>query len=400
MAHPLPARANAALRMDTFLHGFGLTLQVFTIDLLLSGDNAVVIALACRHLPPPQMRRAMSIGIGAAVAARIVLTALASVLMALPLLRLVGAVVLVWIAIKLLVDAPPLDGRDATLGEQHSADLWSAAGTIAVANIAMSLDNVVALAAVSQGGLLVLFFGLLLSVPLLMFGSLFVTALLARYPVLVRAGSALLGWLAGDIAVGDPLIAEGVAQQAPLLVYLVPVLAAVFVLAESRIIETRRLLVTPPRRATVRVDPLPLPVAAIDAGPAAAPLPTPAPFGDSRRWLAPLRRALPWAGGAAAVAGIAVLVYSARMPPPEDLNRFVCPDRSTIYFRHGGDVVRMSYDAATIRGLLRFGRIDWGDYQAATKTLGFLPPTEITYDDARRLRINGGRYVNISCEAQ
>ncbi|MFI4981179.1 MAG: YjbE family putative metal transport protein, partial [Nevskiales bacterium] len=180
---------------DSFFHTLNLILQVFFVNLLLSGDNAVVIALACRSLPPELTRRAMLIGIEAAIVMRILLTAVASLLMRIPLLKLAGGVALMVIAIKLTMDRPE-DTKAGSGTPRIATDLWSAVGTIFVADLVMSVDNVVALAAVAQGSLIILTIGLVMSVPFLLFGSLFVTALLKRYPLLKRGGGAMLGWLA------------------------------------------------------------------------------------------------------------------------------------------------------------------------------------------------------------
>ena len=414
---------------DTFLHAFGITLQVFLIDLLLSGDNAVMIALACRGLPPSQLQRAALFGIGAAIVLRILLTGAASIVMSVPILRLVGAIALVWVAIKLVLDQQreAAGARGASGARKHPASgFWPAVGTIIIADTVMSIDNVVALAAASQGSLFFLALGLLLSVPLLMFGSLFVTTLLRRYPILIRGGGAMLGWLAGDIAMADPLIAQDVSQQAPVLIDLVPILVAIFVLVESRVIERGRHIVAPPARlarpaarvapglegdARIQTEPsiedaVPLPP--ISSAPreekqddtVALPPVSPGPQAPHTRSWPRLMRTLPWLAAAGGIVVVGVFLTFARMPAPEGLGQFVCPDQATIYFRHGKDVVRMTSHAGTINGLMRFGRIDWGNYELATKTLGFLPPTEITYDDAKELRITGGRYVNIACGAR
>jgi len=221
---------------DNLFHYLNLTLQVFVVNLLLSGDNAVVIALACRSLPPELTRRAMLIGIDGAIALRILLTTVASFLLHIPLLKLVGGVALTVIAIKLTIEEQAETESDQS-SPKNPSDLWSAVGTIIVADLVMSVDNVVALAAVAQGSIFFLALGLLMSVPLLMFGSLFVAALLRRYPLLKRGGGAMLGWLAGDIAISDPLIIDWVNQQSPALTVVVPILVVAFVLIESRIIE-------------------------------------------------------------------------------------------------------------------------------------------------------------------
>jgi YjbE family integral membrane protein len=222
--------------LDTIVHYLGLTLEVFYLDLLLSGDNALVIAIACRSLPPERTRRAMMIGIQGAVALRIGLTTMAGLLLHIPLLKLVGGIALTGIAVKLTIEEAG-ERKSGKAPSTKPGGMWSAVGTIVVADLVMSVDNVVALASVAQGSIFVLAAGLLMSVPLLMYGSLFVTALLRRYPLLKRAGGALLGWLAGAIAISDPLITDWISQQAPALTIVVPILTVVFVLVESRIME-------------------------------------------------------------------------------------------------------------------------------------------------------------------
>ncbi len=222
--------------LENLFHTVSLTLQVFILNLLLSGDNAVVIALACRSQPPLLMRRAMSIGIGVAIALRIMLTTVAGMLLQVPLLKLAGGVALTVIAVKLTV-AKSGSAESEEFASENPQALWPIVGTIIAADLVMSVDNVVALAAVAQGNLFFLTLGLLMCVPLLIYGSVFVTALLKRYPLLIRGGGAMLGWIAGDIAISDPMIAGWVNQQSPALTIVVPILVVVFVLFESRIME-------------------------------------------------------------------------------------------------------------------------------------------------------------------
>jgi YjbE family integral membrane protein len=231
------------MTFDPTFHGFSLILQVFLLDLILSGDNAVVIALSCRSLPPRQLNKALLIGTGAAIGLRVVLTTVVSFLLKVPLLKLIGAVLLIVIGIRLLIE----EERGAGVARQKSSSgLWSAVLTVIVADLVMSLDNVVALSAVTQGNILYLTIGLVLSVLLLMFSSRLMIDLLRRYPILIPAAGALLGYIAGDIAVSDPAVAGWVDTQSPALTGLVPLLCAVFVVAESRIIERRRRELRPP----------------------------------------------------------------------------------------------------------------------------------------------------------
>jgi YjbE family integral membrane protein len=177
-------------------------LQIIWIDLLLSGDNAVVIALACRGLPERQRKMGILLGAGAAVGLRILFALIITYLLAIPFLKLVGGLLLFWIAIKLATD---------TGGEDHenieaTDNLWRAVKTVAIADAVMSLDNVLAIAAASHGNVWLFVFGLALTVPLIIAGSGLVLAMIERFPIVVWAGAALLGWIAGDMLVNDPWV--------------------------------------------------------------------------------------------------------------------------------------------------------------------------------------------------
>jgi len=225
------------MTLDSLFYSLSLILQVSLLDLILSGDNAVVIALSCRRLPPQQMKQAMLLGSAAAIGLRVLLATMVSMLLRVALIKLIGAVLLIVIAIRLLI-AEERAGRRAD--ETVPSGLWSAVMTVLVADLVMSLDNVVALAAVTQGHILYLVLGLFLSVAMLMISSRLMINLLLRYPWLIPATGALLGYIAGEIAVSDPAVAGWVGTQSPALIGLLPLLCAVFVVAESRIIERRR----------------------------------------------------------------------------------------------------------------------------------------------------------------
>jgi YjbE family integral membrane protein len=242
------------MTFDSAFHGLSMIFQVFLLDLILSGDNAVVIALSCRSLPPRQLNQALLIGTGAAIGLRVLLTTVVSVLLKVPMLKLIGAVLLIVIGIRLLIE----EERGARAAQQNSSGLWSAVMTVIVADVVMSLDNVVALSAVTQGDILYLTIGLILSVLLLMFSSKLMINLLHRYPILIQAAGALLGYIAGGIAVSDPAVADWVNTQSPALTGLVPLLCAVFVVAESRIIQRRRReLPRPAAREAATMRPVP-----------------------------------------------------------------------------------------------------------------------------------------------
>jgi YjbE family integral membrane protein len=182
---------------------------IIWVNIILSGDNAVVIALAARSLPPHQQRRAVIWGAGAAVVLRIILTIVAVELLKLPFLKLIGGVLLFWIAVKLLV--PEEDGDE---GVKSSSNMLGAIKTILIADLVMSLDNVIAVAAVAKGSILLLVLGLVISIPLVVFGATMLMRLMERYPVIITVGAALIGYVAGEMLVTDPVVIDWIRAQA------------------------------------------------------------------------------------------------------------------------------------------------------------------------------------------
>ena len=184
--------------------------KIIWIDLLLSGDNAVVIALACRALPPEQRRMGMILGAGAAIGLRIIFAVFITYLLNVPFLKVVGGLLLLWIGVKLAV------GEDEDAHSVESSDnLWRAVRTIAIADAVMSLDNVLAIAAAAGGNIWLFVFGLLLSIPLIIFGSQLLSTLIDRFPVIVWGGAALLGWIAGEMLVTDPIVMDWIKALNP-----------------------------------------------------------------------------------------------------------------------------------------------------------------------------------------
>jgi len=175
--------------------------KIIGVNIVLSGDNAVVIALAARSLPPKQQKQAIFWGAGAAVVLRIVLTVFAVALLTLPWLKLVGSLLLFWIGIKLLVPEEGGDDIDA------SDNLIAAIKTILIADLVMSLDNVIAVAAAAGGSMTLLILGLAISIPLVVFGATLLVHLMERYPVIITIGAALIGLVAGEMLVTDPALA-------------------------------------------------------------------------------------------------------------------------------------------------------------------------------------------------
>ena len=181
--------------------------QIIIIDILLGGDNAVVIALACRQLPPAQRRKGIIYGTAGAIILRVILIAFAMTLLALPFLKFVGALLLVWIGVKLL--APDEEGHGNVEG---SDKLFAAIKTIIVADLVMSVDNVIAIAGAAQNtedhAMLLVVLGLLISIPIIVWGSQLVIKLMERFPVVITLGGMLLGWIAGGMLVSDPALAN------------------------------------------------------------------------------------------------------------------------------------------------------------------------------------------------
>jgi len=176
-------------------------LKIIWINILLSGDNAVVIAMACRGLPYRQRVWGMILGAGVAVGLRIIFTGIVASLMLLPYLKIIGGLALFYIAAKLLVPDDPDESEVEAV--EH---LWRAVRIVAIADIIMSLDNVIAIAAAAQGNMALLVLGLAISIPLIVAGAALIMALLDRYPILVWAGAALLGWIVGEVIATDPAL--------------------------------------------------------------------------------------------------------------------------------------------------------------------------------------------------
>lgn len=199
--------------------------QIILIDILLGGDNAVVIALACRKLPPAQRTKGIIWGTAGAIILRVILIFFALTLLAIPYLKIVGAILLVWIGVKLLV--PDEDGH----GDISASDkLWAAVKTIIVADLVMSVDNVIAIAGAAQGAgehqMVLVIFGLVVSIPIIVWGSQLVIKLMDRFPMIITAGGMLLGWIAGTMAVTDPAIVQYMPLASELVEGKVPDVAA------------------------------------------------------------------------------------------------------------------------------------------------------------------------------
>jgi YjbE family integral membrane protein len=209
--------------------------KIIMIDLLLSGDNAVVIALACRNLPEAQRRKGILYGVGGAIGLRVVLTFFAVTLLSLPYLKLVGALLLLWIGVKLIL--PEEEHGESNI--KADTRLFGAVKTIIIADFVMSLDNVLGVAAAAKGNVALLVFGLLISIPLIAWSSQLVLKLIDRFPFIIYAGGALLGYVAGEMLVGEALFASLLETQ-HYLHWLIPALCAVLVLVVGKWLALRK----------------------------------------------------------------------------------------------------------------------------------------------------------------
>jgi YjbE family integral membrane protein len=219
---------------------WGAVVQIIVIDILLGGDNAVVIALACRNLPASQRTRGVLLGTLGAILLRVILIAFAVTLLDIPFLKFIGGLLLLWIGVKLML---PDEGDH----EIASSDrLWSAVKTIIVADAVMSLDNVIAIAGAAEAAdpqhrLTLVIFGLVVSIPLIVWGSTLVLKLIDRFPVVIALGAALLGWIAGGLIVGDPFVDRWPVLNTPTADYVAQSAGALLVLAVGWLVRRHRL---------------------------------------------------------------------------------------------------------------------------------------------------------------
>jgi YjbE family integral membrane protein len=213
--------------------------QIILIDILLGGDNAVVIALACRGLPPKQRRLGIIYGTMGAIVLRVILIAFALALLAIPYLKVVGALLLIWIGVKLLV--PHDDDDHANINP--SDKLWGAVKTVIIADLVMSVDNVLAIAGAAETAgkhqLPLVIFGLLVSIPIIVAGSQIVLKLMDRFPIIITLGAMLLGWIAGQMAYTDPAV-KAFVPDSKAWEYGAAAAGALLVLAISKLMQARR----------------------------------------------------------------------------------------------------------------------------------------------------------------
>ena len=217
--------------------------QIIVVNILLSGDNAVVIALAARSLPAHQQKQAIIWGSVAAIIMRVILTIVAVEMLKLPYLKIIGGLLLFWIAIQLLV--PEDDGED---GIKSSSNVMVAIRTILIADLVMSLDNVIGVAAAAKGDNVLVILGLAISIPLIIFGSTLLLKLMDRFPIIITGGAALLGWVAGEMLITDPILVSWITANLPWMEIHLPlvggiswaqILGAAFVVAVGKLMAMR-----------------------------------------------------------------------------------------------------------------------------------------------------------------
>jgi len=233
---------------STFLVGLG---QIILVNIVLSGDNAVVIALAARSLPVHQQKIAIIWGSIAAIVMRVLLTIVAIELLRLPYLKIIGSLLLFWIAVQLLL--PEEDGDDEA---RSSNTVWSAIRTILIADLVMSLDNVIGVAAAARGNVVLLILGLAISIPLIVFGSTIILKLMNRFPVIITIGAALLGWVAGEMLITDPVLTGWIAAHVPWMDVHLPLAGKVSwaqILGAAFVVGAGKLLVMRAARAEARL---------------------------------------------------------------------------------------------------------------------------------------------------
>ena len=210
-------------------------LQIIAIDIMLGGDNAVVIALACRKLPPALRNKGIFWGVVGAIGLRVIMIFFALQLLALPYLKIVGALLLLWIGIKLLL--PEHDEAHGNI--DGGTTLMAAIKTIIVADAVMSLDNVIAVAGASHGSMVLVTFGILVSIPIVVWGSKIVLTLMDRFPMVITLGAALLGWIAGGMLLTDPAMPPSVGASIPYANYVFAATGALLVVVVGKWLASR-----------------------------------------------------------------------------------------------------------------------------------------------------------------
>ncbi|MDR3368384.1 TerC family protein [Rhodoferax sp.] len=442
------------MEVDASVWSFNVALGVLLVDILLSGDNAIVIALVTRTLDKKHRMKALWLGILGAFAARLFLTSIATFAMEIPLIKLIGGFLLLKISIGLIIDNS--DQGPSALDDHLSSrgDIFSAVRTIVLADVVMSLDNVLALSAITQNNFQMLMAGLLLSIPILMFGSLYIARLLDVYPELLWVGGAILGGVSGGLMVDDPILGGAIVNPSSLASLVVPVLAAAYTVMQSKIILRNQQSLgdrTPPaslwkiiRPATASAE-QPREKASPEAyvaaqGNLADALSTSTETVGLTQDLEQVSSVLPEPPGTKAVPliktvsdkqaapaierGMSQRIYiglvfaisgaffigwivhffsrAPVMPEPEHWVKYQCksPDLVISYYP-GASEMRLTSAKGVVRTPVTAvdGRINWKNYQVAGFALGVTPPVKIVSAGATKLVVDGGAFENAECLA-
>lgn len=418
---------------------FQVALGVLLIDVLLSGDNAIIIALVCHSLSLEHRRKALWLGVAGALLARLVLTAGATLVMHVPLIKLVGGFLLLKISIDLIVDNSLQDAASHTQEPSSAQDVWTAARTIVVADIVMSLDNVLALSAVTQNNWLMLAAGLLLSIPILMFGSVYVGRLLDTFPRFLWLGGAILGGVSGSLMVDDPIFGGAFNNASSMAPAVVPLVLAACVVPMSRVIaaNTRRMqaealppslwrifwpqepdhrpevvastaraeaaLMTPTAPETApalasaakaaEITAVAVSQTTTEEVPAAATPPAQPSSRAEYRILIALGAFVMLAGG-----GLHLMFDVLQPSVPDNFITYICarPPMTISYLPHAQEI-RFATSEGAIKTTITEDRVVWDNYREASTKLGIPPPVSIVAADVRQLVVNGGMFENTNC---
>lgn len=419
------------MEADPSMLSFNVALGVLLVDILLSGDNAIVIALVCRSLSKEHRIKALWLGVLGAFLARLVLTSFAALTMNLPLIKLLGGLMLLKISIELIVDNAKNERLPEDLQHSSPSDLYAAAKTIVIADIVMSLDNVLALSAITQNNFQVLTVGLLISMPILMFGSFYISRLLDVFPYLPWVGGAILGAVSGALIIDDPIFGNAFANASSVANLVVPAIAAVFVVMQSKIIATNAALMgaRPKPKSVFAIlwsRPALSVLAIAGVPPVTQAFATIGPVSQSTPGLAPeavripVRVSVPneapastksgffqngyrvlMAAGFLVVLGVWAMSYllnSPLLPAPEGLVTYRCKEPlMSISYRPGAKQIRFASSNGVVGTTVIDNRIVWDDYRSAGRALSIPPPVKIVSADTFKLVVTGGMFENVSC---
>lgn len=411
------------------LWSLNVALGVTLSDIILGADNAIVIALACRKLPQHLRRKAMLLGVAGAFFARLILTAMASMVMALPFLRLVGGLLLVQIAIRLCTEDESADEASSASDDNQRDNIFVAAQMIIVADLLMSLDNVLALTAVAQHNVLMLAIGLLLSVPILLVASTQVSKILSMFPQFVLIGGAFLGATAGSLIAEDYVFGDLLTGNSSVANIYLPVLLSVYVIAQSHIVAQRKpdmlglrkpqplfriaFGYSQPQHSRFNTTPTEVaqPMAEIEVHAAFSPHPVQlAQEVEAERSEegARLDKAIRTEYRALIVSTsiflgflfwIASQLSHTSLPKPDSLQTYSCADSELkVNYSPSATSVNLLMTKGSASAKIANGAITWPNSKVASDALGASPPNAIEPDKGTAIVLKGGAFDNKRCE--